>query len=224
MNQRILLIGLLAMVSLAGFVGAVMQHRQLTGLRAQLRGQVSRIQPASEPAESQSRAETTSKDSAPVSPELLRLRNEVTRLKGRVGELAAVRTENEQLHAALARQNASPPAGVILRRQARMVGCNSPEDTLQSLLWSIQQKDSTNFLQCCTPACAQNFRRQMGENEQSAEGFFQHFEFFVGFAVTGTTQMQDGLEVQVQLAPGTPPMPVHFRQVDGQWKFDGLPL
>jgi hypothetical protein len=86
------------------------------------------------------------------------LRGEVTRLKSRQRELAAARVENEQLRAQLAvkRTNAAAatpplPPGYILKSKAQWKGFSTPEDTLQSFLWAVQNQDLTNLVQTMVP-------------------------------------------------------------------------
>jgi len=84
---------------------------------------------------------------------LLRLRNEVSRLTGRKRELTGALTENESLRAQLARRATNSPAGTglpagyIRKNQAKMAGYNTPEDTIQSLLWALNNRDFPNLLQ-----------------------------------------------------------------------------
>ena len=43
------------------------------------------------------------------------------------------------------------PPGYVRKRDARLVGFNTPEDTLQSLLWAIQNHDLAKVLEAFTP-------------------------------------------------------------------------
>ena len=43
------------------------------------------------------------------------------------------------------------PPGYIRKSEARMVGYSTPDDTLQSFLWAIQNRDLTNVLQALAP-------------------------------------------------------------------------
>ena len=159
MNRHILLVGLLAVVCLATLCGVWGQRSQLAGLKAEqqrlIAQQAARTDGAASPGTAAA-AEASAATTAPalvVTPELLRLRNEVTRLTERRHELAGARAENEQLRAQLASRGTNataatpPPPGYVRKAEARMAGHNTPEDTIQSLLWAFQSHDFTNLLQ-----------------------------------------------------------------------------
>ena len=150
MNRRVLFGGFLAAVCLAILWGVWGQRSELAGLRAehqQLQAQLAARADSPPPpatAEPAGPASTSPQQALAVTPELLRLRNEVTRLTERRQALAGVRAENERLRAQLATRGTNGPAGFqlppgyIRKSEARMVGYNSPDDTLQSLLWAVQ--------------------------------------------------------------------------------------
>jgi hypothetical protein len=162
-------------------------------------------------------------------PELLRLRNEVTLLTARQRELAGVRAENERLRAQLASRSTTSPAGIALppgyvrKSEARMVGYNTPEDTLQSLLWGLQNHDLTNVLQAFAPDRAEKLRAQAGQSRQSIEDFFSQAAGFVGMRVAKREpQASDGtLAVEVEVVPGESGPRITFRRIDGQWRIVG---
>ena len=98
---------------------------------------------------------------------MLRLRNEVHQLTGRQRELAGERDENERLHAQVAARATNAPAadglppGYILRSKAQFLGYSTPEDTIQSVLWAMQNRDFTNLLQAMTPESAKKLQAQV---------------------------------------------------------------
>src|ERR1035438_4319523 len=176
MNRHILLVGLLAIVCLATLWGVWGQRSQLAGLKAEqqrlIAQQAARTDGAASPGTAAA-AEASAATTAPalvVTPELLRLRNEVTRLTERRHELAGARTENEQLRAQPASRSTNGaggnqgPAGYVRKSEARMVGYNTPDDTLQSLLWALQNHDLTNVLQAFAPDIAAEIRARVGES------------------------------------------------------------
>src|SRR5205814_6918127 len=122
--------------------------------RARLLSQFAARSGPSRPAqetEASPNAAATPSDAPPVSLELLRLRNDVARLAGRRRELAGVRAENERLSVQLAARGTNSsvrtglPPNYMRKAQARLVGYNTPEETVQSFLWAVQNHDFTNL-------------------------------------------------------------------------------
>lgn len=230
MNGRILFSGFLVVVCLATLWGVWGQRSELAGLRAEHQQLQSQLAARTDSPATPATAETAGPGAATptpalvVTPELLRLRNEVTRLTERRRELAAVRGENERLHAQLASRGTNGPApGYIRKSEARMVGYNSPDDTLQSLLWAIQNHDFTNVLQAFTPERAAQLQARARQSDESVEDLFRDSAALVGMAVVGRKQnTSDGsVDVEVEVLPGMPHTEISFRQINGQWKVVG---
>ena len=235
MNRHILLVGLLAVVCLATLWGVWGQRSQLAGLKAEqqrlIAQQAARTDGAASPGTAAA-AEASAATTAPglvVTPELLRLRNEVTRLTERRHELAGARAENEQLRAQLASRGTNSPAGLQLppgyvrKSEARMVGYSTPEDTLQSMLWAMQNRDLTSLLQAFAPEKAEEIRRQAGESQEAIEKFFNQAAGFVGMRVLSKKQdANDGSAVvEVEVMPGEHGPAITFRQINSQWRIAG---
>ena len=232
MNRRGLLAGFLIIVCLATLWGVWGQRSQLAGLRAE---QQQLLAARADGTASPGTAEAAGADSgAPqprlvATPELLRLRSEVTRLTERRRELAGARAENERLRAQLANRGTNGlggfklPPGYVRKSEARMVGYNTPDDTLQSLLWATQNHDLTNLLQAFTPERAEQLQAKARQSDQSTEDFFRDSAAFVGMAVVGRKQdTNDGsIDVEVEVLPGMPHAEISFRQINGQWKIAG---
>jgi hypothetical protein len=111
----------------------------------------------------------------------------------------------------------------VRRSEARLVGYTRPDDTLQSLLWAVQNRDLTNFLQAFTPEGAEQLRTQAGESPQSIEDFWSKSVGLVGMRIVSWEQdASDGsITVQVEVVPGeSGPRPT-LRQISGQWKIAG---
>ena len=230
MNRRALLGGFLVVVCVATLWGVWDQRNQLAGLQAdqqQLLAQVATngsISPvAAEPGAASLDAPSPT---LVITPELLRLRSEVTRLEERRNELTGVRAENDRLQAQLASRGKNGPGGSQLppgymrRSQAQMVGFNTPENTLQSLLWAIQNRDLTNLLQAFMAESAENSRARAGQTESSIADFFQNAAGLIGMGILSRTQdVQNGsIVLEVEIAPDAPHAQVTLRQVNGQWK------
>jgi hypothetical protein len=232
MNRRVLLSGFLVVMCLMTLWGIWDQRNQLAGMRAdqqQLQAQLAAK--ADVPPLPVTAPSTASPQPAlVVTPELLRLRNEVTRLTERRRELAGARAENERLHAQLVNRGTNGPGGFQLppgyvrRTEARMVGYNAPEDTLQSMLWAIQNRDLTNLLQAFTPEMATEISAGIAKSNKSIGDFFRDGAGFVGMSVVGRTEdhtSAGSIYVEVEVFPGMPHQQIRFRQSDGQWKIAG---
>jgi len=223
MNARILSSAVLGVICLATFAGVLFQHQQLASLRLERQ---SFITQQGTPAEASSyMGDATQKVAEPQSPaapslELLRLRSEVARLTQRRLELADARSENERLRLQVgpSRTNSSAalPPGYMRKSEARFVGYNSPADTIQSLLWAVQNRNFTNFMQAFAPEAAQQIGN-WGEDE-----FFKGASALPGMHIANQQTAPDGsIEAEVEIIPGqTMPDKMRFRQINGQWKLE----
>jgi hypothetical protein len=229
--NRSLLIGLAGVVCLAALSVAIIQGRQLSDLRADQRRLVTQL---AEPEASGLPASPQGQGSGgpatvAVSPELLRLRSEVTRLGALQRELAPARAENERLRLQLAAAgtNGVPgralPPGYLRRADARMAGYTTPEDTLQSFLWALHHKDSHSVLQAFASAAAERLQAQT-QSAQGTEDFLHQMDPFIGMAIVGKDALPDGsVQLRVLVVPDAPPLRFRLQAVDGQWKIAGLP-
>ena len=226
MKGRVLLGGLLVVVCLVTLWGVWGQRSQLAGLRAEQQQLQAQLTARADAAVSPGTAEPPA---LVVTPELLRLRNEVTRLTERHHELAGARTENEQLHAQLASRSTNGasgnqvPAGYVRKSEARMVGYNTPDDTLQSLLWAVQNHDLTNVLQAFAPDIAAEIRARLGESPQALEDLWGKSSMIVGVRIVSRVpDPSDGsMAVDLEMVPGESGPHTTFRLINGQWKLAG---
>jgi hypothetical protein len=211
----------LACLVCVGTVYAVMLQRQ--ELRA-LQAQPSSEQTA-QSSLNQSEDPKKTGSGTEASSELLRLRSEVTRLSARKRELAHVVQEAEQLRAQLASAQTNSPAGsrlppgYIRKSQAQMVGYSTPENTVQSFLWALQQHDASSVLRAFTPAQAQALRARFEPPAQPEQGFFKETDQLPGLAIEGRRNLPDGsVQLQVTFAPGLPSQTFRLQVVNGEWK------
>ena len=233
MNRRVLLTGFLLVVCLTTLWAVWGQRNQLAGLRAeqqQLLAQQASNSPASlTTADTGAALSGTPPPTLVVTPELLRLRSEVTRLTERRRELEGARAENGRLLAQLASRGTNGPGGFqvppgyIRQSEARMVGYKSPDDTLQSLLWAVHSHDLTNVLQAFTPDSAEQIRAQAGESREAIADFFSKSAALVGMRIVkrGQEASDGSVAVEVEVMPDMPPAQISFRQINGQWKIAG---
>jgi hypothetical protein len=228
MTTRICLSGLLILACL-GAVGIITQHRQLRGLKdqrgqilAQLSGPLDGQLGSTASGEESAKSGAGDSGSAGASRELLQLRNQLGQLTERKRELTGVRDQNNWLRG----QFASRPGGekllppdYIRKSSAQWVGLSTPENTLQSFLWTLQNRDLTNLFQVLTPEGAQRLS-QMLTNEPN--NFFAQSAAIPGMRIAEKNALPDGsFELKVETVPGTPlPGPVRIRLVGNDWKLD----
>jgi hypothetical protein len=230
MNRRIFFGGLLIVLCLAALWDFWSQRSRLADLHAEQQQLLAQLTARGADSRSSGTAEpgAASQRSLLVTPELLRLRSEVTRLTERRRELAGVRTENERLSAQVARSTNGTgefqlPPGYVRRSEARMVGYNSPDDTLQSMLWASRNHDLTNFLQAYTPAEAEHLLASAANSKLSIEDYVGSLVAYPGIAIVGRklNTNEGSVEVQVFMAPGLPGGRLLLEQINGQWKIAG---
>jgi hypothetical protein len=218
--NRALPIGLSGAVCLAALWAAIQQGRQLSELRAEQRrwvAELDRPQPSGMAAPPEGRG-IGGPPAGPASPELLRLRSEVTRLGALQRELTPARAENERLRVQLAAAGTNNagralPPGYVRRAEAVMAGYNRPENTLQSLLWAVHHKDRDRVLQAFTPAAAEQLQKA------GAEDLLQSVQGLIGMGVVGKELLPDGsVEVRALVAPDLPALSLRLESIGGQWK------
>jgi hypothetical protein len=157
----------------------------------------------------------------------LQLRSEAAQLRERRRELAGVEAENKNLRAqvAAAQTNAAStmkfPPGYLRKAQAQMVGYGSPNDTLQTFLWAIQQQDINQVVQALTPESGGKLETDVQRSGNSVREFMMSAKMIPGAAVVDRQQLPDGsMALKVLLVPDQPPMPVIFKLINGEWKME----
>jgi hypothetical protein len=217
------------MLTCLGAVGIIAQHRQLVGLKDQ-KGQI--LAQLSGPLDGQSGSTASGEESgksgagdsgpAGASRELLQLRNQLGQLTERKRELMGVRDQNGLLRA----QFASRPGGekllppdYIRKSTAQWVGLSTPENTLQSFLWTLQNRDVTNLFQVLTPEAAQRLSQML---TNSPDNFFAQSAAIPGMRIVEKNALSDGsFELKLETVPGMPlPGPIRVRLVGNDWKLD----
>ena len=235
MNRRVLLGGFFVVACLANLWGVWGQRSQLAGLRAEHQQVLAQLAARADRSASTGTAEpagpspVTPQPALVATPELLRLRNEVTRLTERRRELAGERAENERLRGQLASRGTIGPAafqlppGYIRKSEARLVGYNTPDDTLQSLLWAFQNHDLTNVLQAFSPELAEKALAELARSDRPIEELFAQGTSFPGVRIVKREPdaSNGAMTVEVEVVPGEPGPRLTFRQTNGQWKIAG---
>jgi hypothetical protein len=226
MKLRILFNCVLVLICLAEVGGIYVQHQETDRLHDEERQFLSRLAGPSASADTPP-AEVrpvSSEASSGASADLLKLRSEVTRLTQRQRELAGVTAEGDRLRNQLDARatNAMPegvPAGFLLKSRAQFAGYNSPEDTVQSVLWAIQNRDTTNLLRAFIPETAEKLARHFQEDQAAGRDIFDDGEDVSGIAIVGRDQHPDGsVTLSLQIGTNGRTESTLFRFVDGGWK------
>lgn len=213
-----IIVGIVALVATFG------QRRELSDLKLV----ESRLQQesAAEPVV-QAVPEVTSVSPPQYSPssELLRLRGEVGQLERRKRELGGVRAENEILRTQLATKGTNAPGGVVLpagyvrKADAKLAGFATPEDTIQSMLWAIENRDVATFVQVFSPEMAKQMESEI-QRRGTAEEFFKEANLLPGLRIIEKrAEAVDRVVLAIEVIPGDDhTQKVRFKQFDGQWK------
>jgi hypothetical protein len=196
------------------------RHQTVQNLRAERKALIARLSSVDSDASGAPIRDHASQDAA-MPPELLQLRSEVTRLAARKRQLASAPEQNKQLRLALNAQSASTntlPPGFVRRTQAKFAGYHSPQDTLQSFLWAMQNRDTTNMLHALAPSSAQQLQAELQRDPQASSRLFEEMQAFIGFRILDQRQTVDGsMRAKVEVAPGLPAADIQFRLTNGQW-------
>ncbi len=229
MKARGVLTGLLVPVSLATLWSVWAQRNQLASLRSRQQQWTAQLAALAGRTASLSVSDSPKPTTPAASSELLRLRSQVTRLTERRRELEGVRAENERLRAQLGSRGTNtvagsqPPPGYIRKSEAQNVGFNTPEATLQTLLWATRNRDETVVLQAFMPDRADEMRELFATAKARNKDFFSEQVMPPGLRVVGRKQRpdDDSLYLEVELLPGIPHETIQFQQTNGQWKIVG---
>ena len=224
MTSRSIIIVGFVVLSGAALWGVLAQGRQVSELRAEQK----RLE--SEDLQQKPAADTVvPASSTPEVPrELLQLRAEVARLSQRQRELNEARQENEKLRLQLENRSTNSvsakaaSAGYIRMSEVKWLGCNSPEDTLQSALWAMRNHDLEKYLETIRPDVAKEIADTLRSEPRSADEFFKDKQPPVPiFKIIGHRDNDDEtISLEIEIAPNFPRESVSFRRVGGQWKLE----
>jgi hypothetical protein len=163
-----------------------------------------------------------------VNLELLRLRNEVTKLREEQAEIQRQRAANQHVAEELKSGKFTPRRladmeGAVPREQWSFAGFATPEAAVQNFFAAIATADPEQIMRCMSPKDAESLRRQMAKDPEGTRKDFDR-EFgklgnVSGFRITGTRILgEDKMEVLVQVVAGGQSMPLPLRRVDNEWR------
>jgi hypothetical protein len=224
MNARWLVTLLLLITCGAVLWGVITQGREISELRIErARLEVINSITATNPASTDAVPSPTPE----VPRELLQLRAEVARLSQQQREMAGARPENEKLRLQLENRRTNnaagkgPAAGYIRMSEVKWLGCNTPEDTLQSAFWAIQHHDVPKYLETIRPDVAKELVDSLRTEPRSADEFFKDKQLPPIFRIAGRQQNDDEvIDLQFEIGPDIPLQTIYVRRVGGQWKLE----
>jgi hypothetical protein len=220
MNRTLCISVLSAVIGLIALWGVFYQHRTIAALRQAQETRLGQISKTPDSVAVAAAAPSTPELNPPS--DLIQIRAEVARYTQRRRELGSVRAENEALRAKLAEAANSPQTAdakaspYIRKHQARMLGYGSPEDTLETFLWSVNVRDTNALFEAFAPEAAAKMATEF------ANGGFDGAEALVGLRVVSKETLPDGrIKLMVEMAPSVPPEPMTFIHVGDKWKMAG---
>lgn len=166
MNRTKFFIAMIAIGVLASLL--IWQHESLAKFKAEnesLRRQIEQLWRAQTPAIS------NSSNGDALTPEqmseLLKLRGEVTQLRGETNEIASLREQNEKLEASLKEIKPAAQTNAVAKKKLRpedalpqdvhppnswaFRGYDSPDATVESMVWAMTHGDKAAFMAGLTP-------------------------------------------------------------------------
>jgi len=144
-----------------------------------------------------------------VSPELLRLRNEVRQLRSQRLEWDLLKAENDRLATEIrsgvaSQQKLSEMEGYLAKESWSNAGFDTPEAVLQTYFWAMREGDIARFVECL-PQRDRKYMATLTEpgHEQEREQMLNDFRMMtqgVGFRVVEKVIHEEGF-----LTKGNPP-------------------
>lgn len=160
--------------------------------------------------------------------ELLRLRNEVRRLRSTPSDPAPLRAENERLAADLKSGKIKPPRladqpGFVARDTWANLGAATPEATLQTMFFAMHSADVGVLLTVLGDGEGRSMREQYQKNPEKmraefAEQAAKNFQP-TGFVITDREELSDGkVRLKVRFAAQSEPLEFEFKRDGEAWK------
>ncbi|HEU0008930.1 MAG TPA: hypothetical protein VFT34_03840 [Verrucomicrobiae bacterium] len=181
------------------------ENRDLPGLRA-----------AADPAQRSDRTE------------LLRLRNEVRRLRAQQQEAETLRAANQRVAEEIKSGKFTPRRladmeGAVPREKWTFAGFATPEATVQSFLAAMVSGDLEQVMRCMPAEETERMKQQMAKDPESFRkeflGGLDKFGKLTAFRITGRRSIDDDrMEILVQVVADGESMPLPLHRVGNEWK------
>jgi len=160
--------------------------------------------------------------------ELLRLRNEVRRLRAQQQEAEKLRAANQRAAEEIKSGKFTPRRladmeGAVPREKWTFAGFATPEATVQSFLAAIASGDPEQVMRCLPAEETERMKQQMAKDPESFRkeflGGLDKFGKLTAFRITGTRSIDDDrMEILVQVVADGESMPLPLRRVGTEWK------
>lgn len=165
--------------------------------------------------------------------DLLRLRSEVLRLRQQTNEIVALQDENQQLRAGLKTGNVSqatnpppevPPQDIHPKESWTFAGYATPEATIQSMAWAVNNGDMKTFLASLAPEMQKEIENEW-EGKSGTEFMDEgkkELDKFTGFRILQRDFRSDSeVYLDVFMDGDNHSDKLRFKKIEGQWKFAG---
>ena len=214
-----ILIGLVLLTIVGS--SAVTQRRRILELRQQMERQVALARSASvvvpDPAAAVQVVPLTEAEKL----ELLRLRSEVARLR------QAAKTPNTGIRSGSVGRTDEVtvfrrPKGYQMAAQTHFAGFDTPENTLESFLWALRNRDTNRMFEALTAESGQIISAGLTQAE-NGDPIEQIVKMIPGFRIRSADAISDHhveLEVQIDPRSETRTEKMSFDRVDGLWKLN----
>ena len=160
--------------------------------------------------------------------ELLRLRNDVRRLRAAQADLARIRTDNERLSAELKSGRVRPQRladqpGYVARESWANLGAATPEDALQTFFSAMRDANVELMLGLVGEGEGRTMREEYRKNpakmrEELARDALKNFPA-TGYVVAGREDLGgEKIRLKVRFAAQSEPMDFEFQREGGAWR------
>ena len=167
--------------------------------------------------------------------ELLRLRNEVRRLRAQQQDVEKLRAANQRVAEELKSGNFTPRRladveGAVPRQKWTFAGFATPEATVQSFFAGVASGEMEQFINCMTPNHAAKMRAELGNEVPGNEDPGEREEFkkilakMASLSAFRIAQREprspDTMVFEIQLTFDGARMPMSLVRVGNEWKLD----
>ena len=160
--------------------------------------------------------------------ELLRLRNEIRKLRAQQQEVDKLRTANQLVADEIKSGKFTPRRladlpGAVPREKWAFAGFATPEAAVQSFVVAIASGDPEQVMRCIPARDAELMKQQMAQNPEAFRKNFMGELDKIGkvsaFRITGTRNVDnDRTEVLVQVVADGESMPFPLKREGNEWK------